>query len=110
MKTHIKATFHKYYHGDYWTLRTEKMTVFQLTPINIKLSVESKEVITCMGSMSVEGNCKIDLQNGEHEEIIRPRVYWFMPCVFEETNIPNEFMLHELPESIINQILAFIRK
>ena len=30
-----------------------------MTPINIKLSVESKQVITEMGSMSIHGNCKI---------------------------------------------------
>ncbi len=81
-----------------------------MTPINIKLSVESKEVITQMGSMSIQGNCKIDLQTGEQEEIIKPKTYWFMPCVFEETNIPNEFMVHELPESITKQILDFIRQ
>lgn len=62
--------------------------------MNIKLSVQQTDVITSMGSMWIESNGK---------------KYWFMPCVFEETNIDGEFMVHEIPESITNKIADFIQ-
>lgn len=76
----------------------------------IKLHVESGKIIKEMGSMSIIGSTRISLITGEREELKKQKTYWFMPYVYEETNIDNEFIIHELPESISEQIVKFIIK
>lgn len=78
--------------------------------MNIKLSVESETAIKEMGSMSIQGRTRIILATGEQIEEVKPKTYWFMPFVFEETDIPTEFMMHQLPESIVHQIVEFINR
>lgn len=78
--------------------------------MNIKLTVESEKTIKEMGGMFVEGRTKICLSTGELSDEHKMKTYWFMPCVFEETDIATEFMVHELPQSITDQIADFIRK
>jgi len=80
------------------------------SPINIKLTVEQEQTLKSMGSMSITGKVIIDLQTGEQNETHKPKTYWFMPCVFEETNDPLVYMVHELPILISKQIANFIRE
>jgi len=78
--------------------------------MHIKLTVEQEATIKEMGSFSLTGRTKIDLSTGEQEEQYKPKTYWFMPVVFEETADPLKFMVHELPESITKQIVDFINQ
>lgn len=78
--------------------------------MNIRLTLEQESTIKEMGSMSTQGKFRIDLNSLEEEVLIQPKTYWFMPCVFEETHEPLKYMIHELPESICEQILEFIKR
>lgn len=78
--------------------------------MNLRLSVESKKVLTEMGSVCTHGRTRIDLNSGEQEELQKQKTYWVMPYIFEETNDDCKFIVHELPESISKQILDFINQ